>query len=94
MSWAKDPTSADGSRIQRVIEAHVGIQIPGVPPTITREDYRALVGSVGLDPAQLLSLTFGHASIEAEVFALDHEGRRYAEGNEVATHRVRIEVVD
>lgn len=71
------------------------MDIPGIPESISREDYVRLVESIGLSVTDLRSLEFGHDSIEAEVFARDPEtGRHYAEGNEIATHHIRIKVVD
>lgn len=66
--------------------------IAGIPEKIARADYVRLVESVGLDVADLVSLTFGHASIVAEVMARNDEGKRYLERDEPAVHRISIPV--
>lgn len=68
--------------------------LPGVPESITRKAYLALIESLGLETKDLRSLEFKHNAIYAEVIARDEHGDRYAVGDEIATHRVCVKVVD
>lgn len=52
------------------------ITIPGVPETITRAQYVALIESVGFKPNDLASLRFTVEGIYAEVFARNADGAR------------------
>lgn len=79
------------------------VTIEGVPLSITRADYTKLLESIGLDPARLRSLTFGHSHIRAEVIAEDPEriaaGKSFpataaVEGNDFLIHDIVIPVVD
>lgn len=71
--------------------------VTGVPTSITRTQYTALLDSLGLDPHQLKHLEFGYRSIEATVFALNPDGKRYEDpinSNSSATHRISIPIAD
>lgn len=71
--------------------------ISGVPESITRADYLALIGAVGFDPHDLVELTFGRNGIYAVVKARNAEGKHYEdplERNSLAKHRIVIPVVD
>lgn len=71
------------------------VTVPGIPETITRERYRALVEGAGFDVNELVSLRFEVNGIYAEVYATDENGRRFtADGKTVATHNVCIKVID
>ena len=50
--------------------------IEGVPESITREQYLDLFRALGIDPKELVSLTFVADGIHAVVFALNDQGRR------------------
>jgi hypothetical protein len=78
-------------------EAEPGLTIPGVPQSITRADYIALIESLGLKPNNLVELELSHRSIRAVVFARDADGKMYLDGferNEVAKHTITIPIVD
>jgi len=70
-------------------------QLAGIPETITREAYLALVRGAGFEIDDLVSLRFNAHSIEAVVFALDSEGKPYpGDHDEAAVHQISIKVVD
>lgn len=68
--------------------------VPGVPREITRADYTALVEASGFSAKHLMSLEFRASGIIATAFALDAEGNRIIDGEDAATHRVFVKVVD
>jgi hypothetical protein len=73
------------------------VTISGVPETIKRADYLAMIERLGLDYHHLVSLEFGRKAIYAEVFALNAEGKRYEDPlarNALAKHRIVIPVED
>lgn len=51
--------------------------IPGVPESVTREQYLSFFHAAGITPEDTQSLRFLPAGIEAVVFARDAEGRRF-----------------
>ena len=51
-------------------------QIPGVPESLSREQYLSLFHGVGIDPARTLSLRFLADGVEAVVFAVDEQGKK------------------
>jgi hypothetical protein len=71
-------------------------QIDGVPESITRADYLALIESVGLDVKDLRSLEFRMDGIYAEVRARGADGKLVIDvgRDEMATHRIYIPVKD
>jgi hypothetical protein len=78
-------------------ETDTSLTIPGVPQSINRADYLALIESLGLNPYNLVELELGYRSIRAVVFARDADGKRYMDGferNEAAKHTITIPVVD
>jgi hypothetical protein len=70
-----------------------------VPESISRDDYLALIVSVGIDPNEVMSLTFKPDAIEAVVVQRDENGdmipnARLCEPHTVLTHSIIIPVVD
>jgi hypothetical protein len=59
--------------------------IAGVPESLPRSQYRDLLASLGLDPQRLRGV---------DLRLQQHRGRMYAEGNEVALHRISIPIVE
>lgn len=71
------------------------ITIPGVPESIDRKAVCDLIASLGLEPKDVISLAFEPLGIRAEVCALNEQGQRFtADGENVATHRLTIPIVD
>jgi hypothetical protein len=70
--------------------------ISGVPESITREDYSALVGATGLDPRQITELSFRPDGIYAEVFYVSESGAKEADpvAKTFLKHSVYIPVVN
>lgn len=71
--------------------------LPGVPASVTRTKVARLAEALGFDVNELRGLEFHAEAIYAEVLAShpDKEpGYRYAVGDQVATHRVCIPIVD
>lgn len=70
------------------------MDLPGVPETITREQYTQLIAVTGLDPNELERLEFRADGIYATVYALNEDGRRFIDqATERPTmHRVFIRV--
>lgn len=67
--------------------------IPGVPESITREQYIALHDAAGIDPRQTLELSFKADGIHATVFALNFDGKRAYDPNVgFAKHTIFIPV--
>ncbi len=72
------------------------ITIPGVPETIKRADYLALIRGLGLDPNVLSELTLGPRTIHAVVRA-QQNGHDYLDPlmpNEIAKHHIVIRIED
>lgn len=65
------------------------MQIEGVPDTIPRAKFAAMVRELGLDPADVHEFSVSRQGITAEVLARK-DGELYANGDEVAVHRVFI----
>lgn len=51
--------------------------IPGVPESLTREQYLSFFTAAGIDPSNTVSLRFLPKGIEAIVWERDSEGRRF-----------------
>lgn len=51
-------------------------QIPGVPESLTREQYLSLFRGAGIDPTRTQSLRFLTNGIEAVVFEVDERGNK------------------
>lgn len=70
------------------------VNLPGVPETITRQQYLDMIKSVGLEVENLLCLEFRPDGIYAEVYATDERGNNLVDvqSDEVVTHRVYIRV--
>lgn len=71
--------------------------IPGVPESITNEQYLGLVAGAGFDVRHVRKLEFRTDGIYAEVYHHDENGSRYhadcPDHTEAACHRVWIPVV-
>jgi hypothetical protein len=70
-----------------------------IPESIPRETYLDMIRSLGLDPAEVISMTWAREGIHATIFALNAEGKRYvvtdsAGAKYPATHTVWIRVDD
>jgi hypothetical protein len=73
------------------------MDVPGVPESITRAEYLALMASVGFsDLDHLRSLEFRADGVYAEVIAQDEAGRSLVDhaANDVAVHKVYVPVKD
>lgn len=73
------------------------MNIPGVPESITRAQYLALLEPLGLNLNDLTHLEFGINAIVAEVKARNAEGKHYdspTERNALARHTIVIPVKD
>jgi len=70
--------------------------ITGVPESLTREQYTALIASVGFDVKELRSLEFKTDGIYAEVFDRNEKGNAYIDPStdDVVINRVFIPVRD
>jgi hypothetical protein len=73
-----------------------GKTIPGIPETISRSDYLALIESLGLDIKDLKMLELRRDGIYATVMARNAEGKLTADPatRETNVHRIYIPVVD
>ncbi len=74
-------------------------QIPGVPESLSREQYLSLFHGVGIDPARTLSLRFLADGVEAVVFEVDERGNKVLandpenpDGGSWAKHTIHIPV--
>ncbi len=68
--------------------------ITGVPESVTYEQVAEFLHALGMDPQHVREFRVHPKAIEAEVYALDENGRRYARGNaEVAVDTVHIPIV-
>jgi hypothetical protein len=69
-------------------------QIPGVPESITRQQYCDLVAAVGFEPKQVRSLEFRMDGIYAVIKDVDENGRDRIDRdrNEVVTNTVYVPV--
>ena len=72
------------------------MDIPGVPESMTRAQYTALIAAAGLSADNLVSLEFRPDGIHAEVFARDADGKDLVDTakNEMMTHSIYIPVRD
>lgn len=72
------------------------MQIDGIPNTITRAKYVALIEELGLHTRHLVSLEFGLDVIRAVICATDENGREIIDTskNEIAKHTITIPVID
>lgn len=75
------------------------MNIPGIPESIPRKEYVAILEPLGLNLNDLVELHFRYAAVEAEVWALNAEGKRFLttddDGNEVvAKHHIIIPIKD
>jgi hypothetical protein len=70
------------------------VEVAGIPASVDRARVCELVEGLGIDPAQLITLTVHLRSIEATVYAVNERGSRYAaDGSpEPATHTLSIEI--
>jgi hypothetical protein len=78
-------------------ETEPSLTIPGVPESITRAQYLALLEPLGLNLYDLVHLEFGVNGIVAEVKARNAEGKHYVsptERNTLARHSIVIPVKD
>jgi hypothetical protein len=62
----------------------------GVPNSIPRKTVTAFLKHIGLDPSRCTSIELSVNGIYAEMFALDPEGRKYVEFDEIAKHRIFV----
>ena len=77
--------------------AEHNVTIPGVPESITRDQFISMIRSLGLDPYRLTDLKFGYHAIVATVKAVNPEGNEYLdpfERNALAKHTITIPIVD
>lgn len=72
----------------------MAITVEGVPESITREQMVEWLASIGIDASHVRLLRVATDGIVVESYALDPSGRRFAMGDEVATHKVSIRIVD
>lgn len=70
------------------------VSIAGVPESITREAYLALIAAAGLAPENLREIRFTANGIYATVYATNADGAKMLDGNDIAMHSVYIPVVD
>jgi hypothetical protein len=71
--------------------------IAGIPRTIRRADYDAMIKALGIDLKRLVSLRFGFNGIEAEIYAENADGKLYVANygdSAPAKHVITIPVVD
>lgn len=70
---------------------------PGIPASITRNEYLDLIKALGIDTERLQylqALEFRWNVIYAELAALDDEGHMVIDGDEIAVHKIAIRVED
>lgn len=72
----------------------VSKKIPGVPESISRDDYIKLVASTGLDPKYIKSIQFNADFIAAVIFAVDASGNKIIGDDGWEKHSIIIPVVD
>lgn len=71
------------------------MQVPGVPETITRDDYVAWIEALGFEAKNLKAMTLEHFGVTAVVYAVDEHGHKFtADGETAATHTITVRVVD
>lgn len=72
------------------------MNIPGVPESITRTEYLALIEATGIDPKDVRKLEFRADGIYAEVHARSGNGSMMIASatDEIVIHRVFIPVVE
>jgi hypothetical protein len=73
-----------------------GKNIPGVPETISRKDYQALMESLGLELKNLVMLEFRRDGVYATLNAPDADGRLRTDPKTGTAnrHHIYIPVVD
>ena len=68
--------------------------IPGVPESITREQYLSFFTAVGINPERTMSLKFERDGIHAVVFETAADGSRIITNDGFAMHTIFIPVID
>lgn len=70
--------------------------IPGVPESLTREQFTSLFTAVGIKPEDTKELVFRPGGIYATVYERTPEGRRllHEDGSGCVTHEIFIPVID
>lgn len=76
----------------------MALTIETVPESIPLERVQDLVRSLGIDTKSLKSLSISRNAVEAEIYALNEDGKRYFviggdKHGEVAMHHIVIPVV-
>jgi len=66
------------------------VTAPRIPEAARREDARAFVELVGLEPGSLRALEIVVDGLWATIYATNPEGRRIAAGGDVACHQIFI----
>jgi hypothetical protein len=68
------------------------MHIEGIPDSIDREKVISFLKDIGIDPRQLVGMTFDMRCIIAEVYALNEKGERYFRNDyqDVAKHRINV----
>ena len=61
-----------------------------VPDSIALSKVREFIASLGIDPKYLREFSCGMSGVYIEVVALDADGKPYANGDEIAMHRISI----
>lgn len=75
----------------------MSLTIEGIPESVTRQQVVALLETLGLDPSVVTrdGIHIGWEAVTCTVFALDENGRRYADTNgEMVCHEVAVRVID
>lgn len=75
------------------------ITITGVPASVTREQVHDAIRALGIDPADVLGLSFDDTAVHVNVFSSERPRsvpawRWTPDGKDVATHRLTIPVID
>lgn len=70
--------------------------ITATPEALTRQQFTDWLASVGIDPSQCQSITIDRNGIRATVYALNQDGRRFANhgGTKAATHTLHVRIDD
>ena len=68
--------------------------IEGVPESISRQQYLAMIEAVGFNVKKLRTLEFRADGVYATIKASGPDGRDVLERNEIAEHKVYVPVVD
>lgn len=61
-----------------------------VPDTIPMSKVRAFLADLGIDAKYLREFYCGMGGVYVEVVALDKDGKPYANGTDIAMHRIAI----